>query len=103
PNPADPGKVWYISAKGEKQIVDTGLKLPNGICLSPDQSLLYVAECRSHWIYSYEIQPDGTLADKQRYFHLHVPDRADFSGVDGIRVDRAGRVYAATSMGVQVC
>jgi len=102
PNPADPGKVWYITPKGEKRVVDTGLKLPNGICLSPDQSLVYVAEARSHWVWSYQIQPDGSLAYKQRYFHLHMPDRSDNSGVDGIRVDRDGRLYSATSMGIQV-
>jgi sugar lactone lactonase YvrE len=102
PNPAEPGKVWYISPKGEKKIVDTGLKLPNGIAASPDQSLLYVAESRSHWVWSYQIQPDGSLAAKQRYFHLHMPDRADNSGVDGIRVDRDGRLYSATDMGIQV-
>ncbi len=102
PNPADPGKVWYISPRGEKKVVDTGLKFPNGIAVSPDQSLLYVAECRSHWVWSYQIQPDGTLAAKQRYFYLHMPDRADNSGVDGIRVDRDGRLYSATDMGIQV-
>jgi gluconolactonase len=102
PNPAEPGKVWYISPKGEKKVVDTGLKLPNGIAVSPDQSLLYVAESRSHWVWSYQIQPDGSLAAKQRYFHLHMPDRADNSGVDGIRVDRDGRLYSATDIGIQV-
>ena len=102
PNPADPGKVWYIDPHGHERIVDTGLKLPNGIAVSPDQSLLYVAECRSHWVWCYQIQPDGSLAAKQRYFHLHMPDRADNSGVDGIRVDRDGRLYSATDMGIQV-
>ena len=102
PNPAEPGKVWYIDPHGQKRIVDTGLKLPNGIAVSPDQSLLYVAESRSHWVWSYQIQPDGTLVAKQRYFHLHMPDRADNSGVDGIRVDRDGRLYSATDMGIQV-
>src|SRR5580692_4258436 len=101
-NPVQPGHVWYISPRGEKRIVDSGLKLPNGICLSPDQSLLYVAESRSHWVYSYQIQPDGSLADKQRYFWLHAPDRADNAGVDGIRVDQSGRLYSATDMGIQV-
>jgi gluconolactonase len=103
PNPADPGKVWYIDPQGHKKVVDTGLKLPNGIAVSPDQSLLYVAECRSHWVWSYQIQPDGSLAARQRYFHLHMSDRADNSGVDGIRVDRDGKLYCATDMGIQVC
>lgn len=102
-NGTDPSKVWYISPKGEKKEVDTGLKFSNGLCLSPDQSLLYVADSRTHWVYSYQVQPDGTLAYKQKYFHLHVPDTADDSGADGIRVDRDGRVYVATRLGLQVC
>jgi len=98
-----PGKVWLIPPSGVKRVVDTGLKLPNGITLSPDQSLLYVDDMRSHWIYSYQILPDGSLTNKQRYFHLHSPDTADDSGADGMRCDRDGRVYVATRLGVQIC
>lgn len=98
-----PSKVWYISPKGEKKVVDTGLKFSNGITVSPDQSLLYVADSRSHWVYSYQIQPDGSLAHKQKYYHIHVPDTADDSGADGMRVDRDGRLYVATRMGLQIC
>jgi SMP-30/Gluconolactonase/LRE-like region/Putative esterase len=54
-------------------------------------------------ILSYQVQPDGSLKHKQRYYHLHVPDTADDSGADGIRVDRDGRLYVATRMGIQVC
>jgi sugar lactone lactonase YvrE/enterochelin esterase-like enzyme len=102
-NGTDPSKVWYISSQGEKKAVDTGLKFSNGLCLSPDQSLLYVADSRSHWVYSYQIQPDGSLAHKQKYYHLHVPDTADESGADGLRTDRDGRLYVATKLGLQVC
>jgi sugar lactone lactonase YvrE/enterochelin esterase-like enzyme len=99
----EPSRVWYVSAKSEKRVVDTGLRFANGVTLSPDQSLLYVAESRTHWIYSYQIQADGSLAHKQKYFHLHVPDAEDSAGADGIRVDRDGRLYVATRMGIQVC
>ncbi len=102
-NSAEPSKVWYISPKGEKRVVDAGLIFPNGIALSPDQTLLYVADSRSQWVYSYQVQPDGSLAYKQKFFHLHVPDTADDSGADGMRVDRQGRLYVATRMGIQVC
>lgn len=96
-------EVWYVSPKGQKKIVDTGLKFANGICCSPDQSLLYVADSRTHWVYSYQIQADGSLAHKQKYFHLHVRDVDEDSGVDGLRTDRDGRLWAATRMGLQVC
>jgi len=102
-NGTDPSQIWYISPKGEKKVVDTGLKFSNGLTLSPDQSLLYIADSRSHWVYSYQVQPDGTLAHKQRYYHLHVPDTADDSGADGLRVDRDGRLYVATRLGLQIC
>ena len=105
PNPASPtpGKVWFIDPKGEKKLVDTGLKYPNGIAVSPDQTLLYVGDYKSHWVYSYQIQPDGTLADKERYYWLQSPESAGDSGADGMRVDREGRLYVTTYMGIQVC
>jgi gluconolactonase len=102
-DPKVASKVWYISPKGDKRVVDTGLKFSNGITVSPDQSLLYVADSRTHWVYSYQVQPDGSLAQKQRYYHLFVPDSADDSGADGMKVDRDGRLYVATRMGIQVC
>ncbi|WZO98915.1 SMP-30/gluconolactonase/LRE family protein [Isosphaeraceae bacterium EP7] len=98
-----PGKLWYISPTGEKKEVDPAIKSPNGVALSPDQSLLYVADYSSHWIYSYQVQPDGSLAHKQKFYHLHVPDNAEDAGIDGLRVDRDGRLYAATRLGIQVC
>jgi gluconolactonase len=99
----EPSKVWLIKANGEKRVVDTGLGYANGITLSPDQTLLYVDDSRSHWVYSYQIQPDGALQYRQRYYWLHVPDDADDSGADGLGVDRDGRLYVATRMGIQVC
>ncbi|MBI1367996.1 MAG: gluconolactonase [Planctomycetes bacterium] len=98
-----PSKIWFISPAGEKKVVDTGLKFSNGITLSPDQTLLYVADSRTHWVYSYQAQPDGSLKYKQKYYHLFVPDTADDSGADGMRVDTDGRLYVATRMGIQIC
>jgi gluconolactonase len=99
----DRSNVVLIKPGGEKKVVDTGLRYANGITLSPDQTLLYVDDYRSHWVYSYQIQPDGSLQYKQQYYWIHVPDTADSSQADGMRVDREGRLYVATRMGVQVC
>ncbi len=99
----DPSNVWLIKPNGEKKIVDTGLKFSNGITLSPDQTVLYVDDMRSHWVYSYQIQVDGMLQYKQKYYWLHVPDTLDESQADGMRVDREGRLYVATKLGIQIC
>jgi gluconolactonase len=102
-----PSRIHHLAAGADgvwtDRVVDTGLRFSNGLCLSPDQTLLYVADSRSHWVYNYVVRPDGTLAHKQRYYHLHVPDTADDSGADGMRVDRDGRLWVATRMGLQVC
>ena len=97
------GKIWLIKPGGEKKVVDSGISDANGITLSPDQTLLYAGDSRSHWVYSYQIQPDGTLRFKQRYYWLQVPDTADDSGAGGMVVDRDGRLYVATRVGIQVC
>jgi sugar lactone lactonase YvrE/enterochelin esterase-like enzyme len=100
----EPSRLWLIRPDGAKLEVDRGdVKFANGIALSTDQSLLYVADYASHWVYSYVIQPDGTLAHKQRYYWLHAPDTDDQSFADGLKVDRNGNLYVATRLGVQVC
>ena len=100
----EPSRVWLLRPGSREPLeVDVGLRFSNGIALSPDQTLLYVSDYRSHWVYSYQIQPDGTLAHKQRYYWLHVPDGEDQSFADGLKVDREGRLYVATRLGIQIC
>ncbi len=99
----DNRKVWYLPPSGEPRLVDSGLGFANGIALSPDQSLLYVADTRSQWVWSYVVQPDFSLAHKQPFFHLHVPDPATDSGADGMTVDVEGRLYVTTRLGLQIC
>ncbi len=96
-------RVWLVTAAAGKKVVDRGLRQATGVALSPDQSLLYVADGQSHWIYSYQIQGDGTLADRQRYYWLHCSDSEDASHAGGMCCDRAGWLYVATDLGVQVC
>ncbi len=95
--------VWLIKPTGEKKVIDTGVKYANGVTLSPDQTLLYVDDYRSHWVYSYQLQADGTPRFKQQYYWLHVGDTVDISQADGMRVDRDGRLYVTSKLGVQVC
>lgn len=102
-----PSKIYLIRPSGEKVVVDsggvaTGLKVANGLALTPDQQQLYVAESASHWLWIYQVLPNGLLVNKQRYGWVHVPDTAENAWSDGLKCDRAGRVYVATRMGIQV-
>ncbi len=101
-------ELFHVSPQGEKKPVDRtpGLpypSFPTGVTLSPDQSLVYVADGHSHWIYSFQIAADGSLLNGQRFHCLHVPEWADNADVGGLAVDASGRLYAVTNMGVQIC
>jgi len=97
-----PGKVYLVRPGGERIVVDEGLKFPNGVALSPDQTQLYVTESATHWIWIYKIKTDGTLDNKQRYGWLHEPDSEENAWPDGLRCDTAGRIYVASRLGVQI-
>jgi len=99
----DNKQIWFINAKGEKRIVDTGIASPNGVILSPDQSLLLVSDTAGQFVYSFQIQADGSLTHKQPYFHLHLVDGATQSGADGMTVDSQGNLYVTTEVGLQFC
>ena len=95
------GKVWFLPKGGKPRVVDQGIEFPKGVLFSPDQTLLYVTDYgQLSWVF--QIQRDGSLAHKQRYFYVHMPDAATHSAADGMAVDADGRVYIATSLGVQV-
>lgn len=95
-------QVWRFTADGKKSVVDKGIERPNGIIVSPDQTLLTVADTRGRMTYSFQIQPDGTLAHKQTYGWLHIADENLQSGADGMTVDTEGRLYVTTRVGLQV-
>lgn len=95
--------MFRVTPKGDARTLEGVPNFASGVALSPDQSLLYVADHNSHWVYSFQIQADGSLKNKQRFFHLHEPDSVDESRADGLQVDRDGRLYVATQMGIQVC
>ncbi len=96
-------RVWFVDAQGAKRVVNEGLQFANGVVLSPDQSLLAVADSRTKWVWSFQIAPDGSLLHGQPFYRLEVPDESSDSAADGMTVDREGYLYVATRSGLQVC
>ena len=89
----DGEKVYYLP-KGKKEaiLVDGDLKQPNGIVGTADGKHLYVADIRDNKTYKYQIQPDGTLTNRQLYVS---------QGSDGMTLDNKGNLYL-TGKGVTV-
>jgi gluconolactonase len=82
----------YRITGGTLELMAGDLKLPNGIAFSRDYKKLYVAEGEDGWVYQFDVQPSGALAAKQRFVHV-APMPGQPPMVDGIKVDRAGRLW----------
>lgn len=96
-------RVWFVDAKGNKRVVYTGIDWPRGVRASADQSLLMVDDPHSKWVWSFQIQPDGSLANGQPFYRLETPDDSSESGAAGMTFDTEGYLYVASKLGVQVC
>ncbi|HWB99790.1 MAG TPA: SMP-30/gluconolactonase/LRE family protein [Bryobacteraceae bacterium] len=99
-------RVWLIDAKGHKRVVHEGILFPTGVRFSPDHAFLMVADRLSRWVWSFSVQPDGSLANGVPFHRLEIPDEVESgalrSGADGMTVDADGFVYVATKLGIQI-
>jgi gluconolactonase len=64
---------------------------PNGLALSPDESLLYVTDYAAGLVRVFDVAPDGSLS-KARTF-------ANVAGPDGMAVDEDGNLFIASYVG----
>lgn len=71
-----PGLITMISPDGSAQVVADDLAFPNGMHLSPDGSTLIVAESYAKQLTAFDVQADGSLADRRIWADLGdgVPD-----------------------------
>jgi len=93
PMEQDGQHVYFLSADRRRLIrVTDDLRQPNGITGTPDGKTLYVADIGARRTYRYDIQPDGSLANKELFCEL---------GSDGMTIDNEGNLYL-TGRGVSV-
>jgi len=99
------GKTPRVIIEGPERptAVQAGPVRPNGVIVSPDQSLLIVADSWSKWTWSYQILGDGSVANEQAFYRLETSDSSSVSSADGMTVDSEGHLYVATNSGLQVC
>ncbi|HVY69043.1 MAG TPA: SMP-30/gluconolactonase/LRE family protein, partial [Verrucomicrobiae bacterium] len=70
---------------------------PNGLCFSPKQDKLYVADSGApHHIRCFDIDSDNTLSGSRVFCVI------DKGGPDGIRCDEQGRVWSSAGDGVHI-
>jgi sugar lactone lactonase YvrE len=96
------GGIILVMPNGTARIVAEGLRFPNGIAVSADNSRLVVAEMDGERLAEYAIEPDGGLRFTRRLGRMKDPDGicldrddavwvASFSEDAFVRIDRDGR------------
>ena len=78
--------LYHLTPKGRLEAISRTQTRPNGVTLSPDGKILYVADTDQKKILAYDLDRHGR-ASHQRV----VID----SGADGIRTDKQGNLYLA--------
>ncbi len=85
------GRLYCIGPGGELSCRLEGIRISNGLCLSPDGMRLYFADSPTRTIRAYElIEPEGALGES--WVFAHTPEGAF---PDGAAVDADGCVWSA--------
>ena len=97
--------VYRLTPKGEITLLTKEMSRPNGIAFSPDESTLYVANSdpdKAIWM-AFPVKKDGTLGEGKVFFDSTPWAKDKKPGLpDGMKVDKAGNVFATGPGGVIV-
>ena len=84
------GRVFRVRASGQIDCLLDNVPSPNGLVLSPDESVLYVAVTRANAIWRVPLMKDGTVAKVGTFIQL-----SGGGGPDGITIDQQGNLVVA--------
>lgn len=84
------GRLYRLRPSGQLDLLLANVPSPNGVALSPDQKVLYLAVTRGNCVWRVPLLPDGSVAKVGQFFTSYGP-----SGPDGLAVDEAGRLLVA--------
>ena len=100
---------------GEIKVVDTGINNPNGIALSNDGGTLAVSDSGGAHTWTFRVNKGGVLDAKMPTMPMRLPidPKGEFkfnesppyvqsAQGDGMAVDKAGRFYVTSKLGVQI-
>ena len=86
--------VFRVPPGGAALLVSDAVGSPNGVALSPDETVLYVTDDGNGTVQRFPVAADGSTGAMTKV--------ADVSGADGMAVDCAGNLYVTAHDGIRV-
>ena len=71
---------------------------PNGLCFSPDESILYINDTERMHIRVFDVQPDGTIANGR----IFAEEEGEDGVPDGMKIDVHGNIYLTGPGGIWI-
>jgi gluconolactonase len=87
--------VYHVTPKGQIEAIARMKTRPNGVTLSPDGKLLYVANTDEKNVRAYDLDRSGKASNER----VAIPELP--AGPDGLRTDAKGNLYV-TARGVVI-
>jgi gluconolactonase len=84
------GRLYRLRPSGQLDLLLSNVPSPNGVCLSPDGSVLYLAVTRGNCVWRVPLLADGSVSKVGQFFTSYGP-----SGPDGLAADTQGRLMVA--------
>jgi sugar lactone lactonase YvrE len=87
------GALYRISPSLKIDKIVSGLRIPNGLAWSPDNSVMYHTDTRSNIVYSHKFRSSNGSRTEKREFYSYNKNKT--GGVDGAAIDVEGGYWAA--------
>lgn len=87
---------------GELELLVDDFEMPNGLCFSPDRSLLYINDTPRAHIRAFDVQSDGLLANGRMFFEGIGTGQIEGGIADGMKCDESGNIWVTGPGGVWV-
>jgi sugar lactone lactonase YvrE len=81
------GQLWRIDIGGNPVLLKENLGTANGICLSPDEKILYLNESVQRRIWAFDVDGKGNISGQRTFATV------DDFGFDGMKCDVRGNLY----------